>query len=349
MDGTIAYTGVNCESITDIEANIANQTITANGEVTSVAFSGGITDKAIYLFAANFERPMLINGDNRIYAVKFYDVSGILTFDAIPVRKVNIGYMYDRVSGQLFGNQGTGEFVLGKDVGDDVEYTAKDYVQDGLVTMWDSIENGGFGVHNEGLTTITPWVDCKGGVEYASPYVRLMADGVALTDTYMGNRIPTLILGSETWTIELIGKFFKEVGPGSFIRNNSTFGAVSNSPTIFDLDNSTMFYVRCPKSSSENINISFSFTGDSHTFYTGLAFSDVEGVVYAAINGNTLTLKNSGSPLPCMVELLNTADPSTSEDGVKKNRIYSIRTYNRALTAEEIAHNYSIDKARFGL
>jgi hypothetical protein len=28
---------------------------------------------------------------------------------------------------------------------------------------------------------------------------------------------------------------------------------------------------------------------------------------------------------------------------------YNIRLYSRALTAEEIAHNYSIDKARFGL
>jgi hypothetical protein len=36
--------------------------------------------------------------------------------DFIPVRKGNIGYMYDRVSGQLFGNQGTGEFVLGPDL-----------------------------------------------------------------------------------------------------------------------------------------------------------------------------------------------------------------------------------------
>ena len=36
--------------------------------------------------------------------------------DLIPVRKGNIGYMYDRVSGQLFGNQGTGAFIIGNDV-----------------------------------------------------------------------------------------------------------------------------------------------------------------------------------------------------------------------------------------
>ena len=33
----------------------------------------------------------------------------------IPVRVGQVGYMYDRVSGQLFGNQGTGNFILGED------------------------------------------------------------------------------------------------------------------------------------------------------------------------------------------------------------------------------------------
>ena len=36
-------------------------------------------------------------------------------FDLLPVRKGNIGYMYDRVSGELFGNAGTGDFIIGPD------------------------------------------------------------------------------------------------------------------------------------------------------------------------------------------------------------------------------------------
>jgi len=32
-----------------------------------------------------------------------------------------------------------------------------------------------------------------------------------------------------------------------------------------------------------------------------------------------------------------------------KGRVYNARVYNRALTAEEVAHNYAIDKARFNL
>ena len=38
-----------------------------------------------------------------------------LLLDLIPVRKGQVGYMYDRVSGQLFGNAGTGDFILGAD------------------------------------------------------------------------------------------------------------------------------------------------------------------------------------------------------------------------------------------
>lgn len=36
-------------------------------------------------------------------------------FDAIPVRVGTTGYMYDKVSKQLFGNAGTGAFILGPD------------------------------------------------------------------------------------------------------------------------------------------------------------------------------------------------------------------------------------------
>jgi hypothetical protein len=33
--------------------------------------------------------------------------------DFIPVVKNSIGYMYDKISGQLFGNSGTGNFIIG--------------------------------------------------------------------------------------------------------------------------------------------------------------------------------------------------------------------------------------------
>ena len=51
---------------------------------------------------------------NRWYYVKIYSGS-VLVRDFIPVRIGQIGYMYDKVSCQLFGNAGTGSFILGLD------------------------------------------------------------------------------------------------------------------------------------------------------------------------------------------------------------------------------------------
>ena len=49
-----------------------------------------------------------------VYSAKIWQ-SGNLILDFIPVRVDTTGYMYDRVSGQLFGNAGTGDFILGND------------------------------------------------------------------------------------------------------------------------------------------------------------------------------------------------------------------------------------------
>lgn len=57
--------------------------------------------------------------DNRFFIGKISKVkiwlSDTLVRDYIPVRVGQVGYMYDKVSGQLFGNKGTGSFILGSD------------------------------------------------------------------------------------------------------------------------------------------------------------------------------------------------------------------------------------------
>lgn len=51
----------------------------------------------------------------RLYSLKV-EKAGQTLLDAIPVRVGTTGYMYDSVSGNLFGNAGTGDFILGSDV-----------------------------------------------------------------------------------------------------------------------------------------------------------------------------------------------------------------------------------------
>ena len=50
----------------------------------------------------------------RLYSAIIKDGDTIV-FDAIPVRVGQTGYLYDKISGTLFGNSGTGDFILGSD------------------------------------------------------------------------------------------------------------------------------------------------------------------------------------------------------------------------------------------
>ena len=61
--------------------------------------------------------------------------NGERILDYIPVRKGTVGYLYDRVSGKLFGNEGSGAFSYGSDVVQ-VEYIQSDgnaYLDTGVV------------------------------------------------------------------------------------------------------------------------------------------------------------------------------------------------------------------------
>lgn len=51
----------------------------------------------------------------RYYNFKYTKGNEVI-LDMIPVRVGTVGYMYDKVSGQLFGNDGTGDFILGNDI-----------------------------------------------------------------------------------------------------------------------------------------------------------------------------------------------------------------------------------------
>lgn len=69
-------------------------------------------------FSYTGESNIVLNGDtspNMFYYVKIFDGNNLIK-DFIPVRIGQVGYMYDKVSGQLFANNGTGNFTLGPDL-----------------------------------------------------------------------------------------------------------------------------------------------------------------------------------------------------------------------------------------
>lgn len=65
-----------------------------------------------WLFTAN--NATTLCGSNSIKSAKIYKAN-VLLRDYIPVRKDGVGYMYDKVSGELFGNDGSGIFGIGPD------------------------------------------------------------------------------------------------------------------------------------------------------------------------------------------------------------------------------------------
>ena len=112
---------------------LSNNTLSINvdGTTNTATYSGSLPNMNLFLFARN--KSTIGNFSNaKIYYCKIWN-GGNLVFDAIPVRVGQVGYMYDRVSRQLIGNAGSGDFALGDDSagGGSVtpSYTALNYIK----------------------------------------------------------------------------------------------------------------------------------------------------------------------------------------------------------------------------
>lgn len=90
---------------------------------TFVTYSKASTG-SLYLFTINniLDRNGNVVSNNyptnfttfKLHSFKFYSGEQLIR-DMIPVRIGQVGYMYDKISGQLFGNSGSGTFTLGPD------------------------------------------------------------------------------------------------------------------------------------------------------------------------------------------------------------------------------------------
>lgn len=105
---TVYYEGITTVVDTDYELVFSNHQYLING-----------VSKTSTLSNPTFENtnPIVIFSDKfmgRLYYLKFTK-GGTVVCDLIPVRVGQVGYLYDKVSGNLFGNSGTGNFILGPD------------------------------------------------------------------------------------------------------------------------------------------------------------------------------------------------------------------------------------------
>lgn len=273
-----------------------------------------------------------------IYYFKIWDESGKLIFDAIPVRVGSVGYMYDKVSGTLFGNSGTGEFVLGPDV-ETIEYTAKDYVQDGLIAMWDGIENAGWGVHDSAATV---WKDLVGDMDFvleSNKSASFSSSSLHLDYRSSYNRVHTNKT-AKIVTLEILGRYDN----GSriiFINNSASAEAIviQGDMTRVQFTNGISKVVSYDNLIGSRNLLSVEYQNNSYA---------VDSVYVNGVDIALTSLTNSWGLETADAFSLGARTGSSYLSGFGGD-YYSIRAYSRALSAEEIAHNYNVDKARFGL
>lgn len=92
------------------------QYISDGYKTVSVSFSGSLSTLSMYLFARHRHDTTVGNYATAKIGKVSITIGGVLQRDYIPVRVGTVGYLYDKVSGELFGNSGTGSFTLGPDV-----------------------------------------------------------------------------------------------------------------------------------------------------------------------------------------------------------------------------------------
>lgn len=98
--------------------------MTYSGDSTNKSFtvSDGVNSASYTSSTSRYNGPTVLfaaysgsKGKLKLHSSKLYK-NTVLELDLIPVRCGAVGYMYDRVSGHLFGNAGTGNFIVGSDV-----------------------------------------------------------------------------------------------------------------------------------------------------------------------------------------------------------------------------------------
>ena len=215
------------------------------------------------------------------------------------------------------------QIFLGRGGGGAKVPTASDYVQTGLVAMWDGIENAGWGVHDANATVC---IDLVGGV--------LSIDGAAQPTAFVtsntGKKILNNIDTSADMTIEWL---WRDAGTE---RNCQVYTLTSNNALRYQVNDISSSYatyqIRYWNGTSQVSKYPMQKTirGGAITYSNGVFSVYGDGVIKASYNDAVAS--------------------DSIRTGISKNTAFnSLRFYSRALTAAEIAANYAVDKARFNL
>ena len=345
--------------------NIAYKVFTAQKVGDTVTSSGGAnfsvageaeftTPYPIEIFAMSTATQNRHNQEGlvgRIYYLTF-SRNGVLIADFIPVRFTNSngqseGAMYDRVSRKLFRNAGTGSFTIGPDVATPVmglhfmrrpRYTARDYVQTGLIAMWDGEWNEGWGVHNANATV---WKDLVGNCHLDDLFV----DSAYSPTSGFGDDYWWFTGGMSRWRKQNATITYKTAELVSF-QPNEQYTSFCGGSENYNLGG---YFGSVVMGSSSSPYPSISRNTDSVSVYSYTIGTEGDSSTYTAYREGSLLSKGVLGAGNNYV-----ADEVAIGTVVRRQlfvtpRIYCVRLYSRALTADEVAHNYAVDKERFNL
>lgn len=204
--------------------------------------------------------------------------------------------------------------------------TARDYVQDGLVAMWDGIENAGWGVHDAKARV---WKDLSdngrdavlsGSINFEDSYINMNGGKARFTSISENECVTTEIIFKKTISnyVQIV-----QLANGKGADSRRHVGVRANNSVIFHNNSCGNFLIDV-----EVVNqVSYSHS-------TGICYvNGCDGSVIAV--GGTFNASETGF--------------GTYDTRYNRGIVYACRVYKRSLLAEEVLKNYAIDKARFGL
>lgn len=216
--------------------------------------------------------------------------------------------------------------------------TAKDYVQSGLIAMWDGIENAGFGTHDPNATT---WRNLTGNTTWDMTVPAAWTNNAMYFDgTWCGIAPKT----SEKYvTVECVCDAVQASYPLAF--GWAYQGGVKRYSL---LSNASSSLLRCYSWMNAFDGV-YSATARSFAFSVG----DTNSKIYVDGVENATSSSHIGAAGETNNRFRLCGYGTTSDTNASgfffKGNIYACRFYSRALTADEIAANCAIDKIRFGL
>lgn len=225
-------------------------------------------------------------------------------------------------------------------------YTAADYVQDGLVALWDGIENAGRGVSDSGLRC-EELTGNNGSVLFNGDVIRIDngfdINSHGLTSGYgygIGNPLRSGDVSGVS-TIQICFEYPAKYNnwQGVFRYNVSDIGVNGSFKYLYHKNGNARSAAKC----GDTFN-----TGEKTTVTMIFTVREATPTVY--IGGTQLSnVGSNGNYTGAAYDKVLIGAGYDSPWKPCKMIFHSARVYNRALTAAEIAANYEIDKARFGL